>query len=381
MENLRQCLGPLTLFRTRLLRCPLIIRAILTPTALVIFIILFFILLLIEVPHILPIKSDHPHFIWSSHLSRNVSSYIRLDKETALRNPHFKCSSSMKVLFIIPSSVNNTLQRDAIRKTWGSWVRGDVVRFSFLKDYSIYDGFEGNMKLLFILGRDEKWMENRIGAKILKESIRHKDIIVEDFIDSYTNLTLKSLFILKWIDRNCPNVEFVVKADDDMFINVPNLLKVLVDPTLQNPLMLGSLICNAKPVKNPHSKWYAPSYMFSGKYPNYLSGTSYVISGNIAKKLLGAALDTPYFHLEDVFITGICAKKIGVKPMNHKCFTYIKRAFNPCIYKDIITGHEVSGVDMKKLWNMLKNDSIMNKCMNMSSKVLYPYYPGKCVWT
>ncbi|KAB7499192.1 hypothetical protein Anas_01468, partial [Armadillidium nasatum] len=175
MENLRQSLGPLTLFRTRLLRCPLISRAFLTPTALVIFIILFFILLLIEVPHILPMKSDPPHFIWSSHLSRNVSSYIRLDKETTLRNPHFKCSSSMKVLFIVPSSVNNTLQRDAIRKTWGSWVRGDVVRFSFLKDYSIYDGFEGNMKLLFILGRDEKWMENRIGAKILKESIRHKD--------------------------------------------------------------------------------------------------------------------------------------------------------------------------------------------------------------
>lgn len=31
------------------------------------------------------------------------------------------------------------------------------------------------------------------------------DIIQENFIDSYNNLTLKSVFMLKWANRNCVN--------------------------------------------------------------------------------------------------------------------------------------------------------------------------------
>ena len=34
------------------------------------------------------------------------------------------------------------------------------------------------------------------------------------------------------------------------------------------------MICGAKPIRDPHNKWYSPQYMFQGKvYPMYLSGT------------------------------------------------------------------------------------------------------------
>lgn len=39
-------------------------------------------------------------------------------------------------------------------------------------------------------------------------------------------------------------------------------------------------------------------------YPNYLSGTGYVMSWDVAMKLYNASLITPLFHLEDVYLTG-----------------------------------------------------------------------------
>lgn len=50
---------------------------------------------------------------------------------------------------------------------------------------------------------------------------------------------------------------------------------------------------------------YAPNYMYPGRiYPNYLSGTGYLMSTDVVPKLYNAALETPIFHLEDVYITG-----------------------------------------------------------------------------
>lgn len=55
---------------------------------------------------------------------------------------------------------------------------------------------------------------------------------------------------------------------------------------------------------------YTPMYMYSGNiYPNYLSGTGYVMSMDVAMKLYNASLTTPVFHLEDVYLTG----KLSVK--------------------------------------------------------------------
>lgn len=39
-------------------------------------------------------------------------------------------------------------------------------------------------------------------------------------------------------------------------------------------------------------------------YPHYLSGTGYLMSRDTVVHLYNAALEIPYLHLEDVFITG-----------------------------------------------------------------------------
>ncbi len=76
-------------------------------------------------------------------------------------------------------------------------------------------------------------------------------------------------------------------------------------------LLVGSLICGAVPIRDPHNKWYCPDYMFSRKvYPNYLSGTAYLMSRSAALTLFEAAAQVPIFHLEDIYVTGILAEQV-----------------------------------------------------------------------
>lgn len=68
-----------------------------------------------------------------------------------------------------------------------------------------------------------------------------------------------------------------MKADDDMYINLDRLYAT-VQANKRPNLLMGSLICNAIPIKDPYNKWYVPQYMFAGKrYPNYLSGNSKIL--------------------------------------------------------------------------------------------------------
>lgn len=93
----------------------------------------------------------------------------------------------------------------------------------------------------------------------IEESIQFKDIIVEDVIDTYNNLTLKSIFMLKWINSNCMNVPFVMKVDDDTYVNVLNLynylsLIIIRSESLQS-FLVGKVENNSSPFRFHFSKW------------------------------------------------------------------------------------------------------------------------------
>lgn len=62
---------------------------------------------------------------------------------------------------------------------------------------------ESDYKVVFLLGLPSNSNDSTIQNKILEESEKYGDIIQEGFIDSYNNLTLKSIMMLKWITNNC----------------------------------------------------------------------------------------------------------------------------------------------------------------------------------
>ena len=55
---------------------------------------------------------------------------------------------------------------------------------------------------------------------IEKESEHFGDIIQGDFLDTYHNLSYKEIMGNLWVSEFCEQAEFVVKTDDDQFIDL-----------------------------------------------------------------------------------------------------------------------------------------------------------------
>ncbi|KZC15168.1 Beta-1,3-galactosyltransferase 1 [Dufourea novaeangliae] len=262
---------------------------------------------------------------WSYNTSRDLCTYIHPENTTSVLDPIGICSPSPYLLIVICSAVANFKARAAIRDTWANKSNLDNI-------------YNSTVKIAFLLGQSDNDTLNNIVAE---ESHQYNDIIQEKFHDTYNNLTLKSVMILKWVTSSCRQAKYLMKTDDDMFVNIPILMKTLQSTSQSTDTLLGSLICNAKPILDPNNKWYTPKYMYSEKiYPNYLSGTGYVMSLDVAFKLYKTALTTPLLHLEDVYITGVCAKRAKVRPVNHPGFSYVPRKLDPCILKTVITTHK-----------------------------------------
>ena len=69
---------------------------------------------------------------------------------------------------------------------------------------------------------------------MLAEADTNNDLVIEDFQDTYLNLTLKSTFMLKWLRDHCPSAQFVMKVDDDMFVHPANLWSTLQSTQLNS---------------------------------------------------------------------------------------------------------------------------------------------------
>ncbi|XP_061165187.1 beta-1,3-galactosyltransferase 1-like [Saccostrea echinata] len=244
-------------------------------------------------------------------------------------------NSSIKVIVLIATVHVNTEKRKAIRETWLSQFRENT----------------GQVRYAFLLGMTS---DKTLQVALETESATYRDIIQEDFVDSYNNLTLKTMMAFRWATTSCQKAEFIMKTDDDMFVNL-NSLMVVVDKhkNILQRSVGGYCVQSANPVRDKGSKWYVSLAMYPhAKYHGYCSGTGYVTSMAVAKKVFDISKHIPFFHLEDIYV-GLCLNKLGFS------FTRIP-GFNPhfipisCAYKGpgIITSHQVSPQQLRHVWNL-----------------------------
>ena len=62
--------------------------------------------------------------------------------------------------------------------------------------------------------------DTKLQKSIEYENQKFGDIIQGDFVDTYHNLSYKAIMGNLWAAEFCEQAEFVVKADDDMFIDL-----------------------------------------------------------------------------------------------------------------------------------------------------------------
>lgn len=122
---------------------------------------------------------------------------------------------------------------------------------------------------------------------------------------------------MKWVSVNCASSEFIIKADDDVYINIYNLLKrknILSNyAKRRNKKLIFGRRGDINPVRDPKGKWYLPTSIYSKLYlPEYISGVAYIVSTVTCDSLFRAVVDsTPVLVFEDTTLTGTAGSKVG----------------------------------------------------------------------
>lgn len=239
----------------------------------------------------------------------------------------------LKLLVAITSAPQHQEARMAVRQTWGHY------------------GQRRDVAVAFLLGTSSK---PETDASVKAEADLYGDIIKSRFIDSYDNLTLKTVSLTEWVDNFCTKVRFVLKTDDDMFINMPRLLTFVDEHFNQKRIIYGRLARKWKPIRNSRSKYFVSVKQFSPPiFPDFVTGPAYLLSGDIMHDLYTHALGRNYLKLEDVFTTGIVAEAISVKRFHINEFLNKRIPFNVCNIKKSISIHMVKYHEQFDLWKKL----------------------------
>ncbi|OXA39278.1 hypothetical protein Fcan01_25882 [Folsomia candida] len=211
------------------------------------------------------------------------------------------------------------------------------------------------IKFLFFLGgsnEDETSMD-----KLFQEGSQHRDLVIDDFHETYLNLTLKSCRMLKWVNLRYPSVPLLAKLDDDVYINWDLIFGFLRNKDAPN-LIAGSPFSSAYPVADPTSKFYTPPIVWETGtgYPTYACGVFYILGKRVRQELYKGALSTRLFHMEDMFLTGIVRERflpdVGIQEIKEYISTLhlegnpwsiLYSGWGPCqFYEGVAVAHSLS---------------------------------------
>ncbi|MBN3279630.1 B3GT4 galactosyltransferase, partial [Polyodon spathula] len=120
-------------------------------------------------------------------------------------------------------------------------------------------------------------------------------------------------------------------------------------------LYLGRVHRGVVPTRDPQSKSFVSYQVYpQDRFPQYCSGTAYVLSSSAARKLYLASYLTPRCPLEDVFV-GLSAQGAGLRPSHCSLFSGGPHIpFQRCCYSALISAHHVTAAQQHQYWGELR---------------------------
>ncbi|XP_069130773.1 beta-1,3-galactosyltransferase 1-like [Argopecten irradians] len=204
---------------------------------------------------------------------------------------------SVHLLIYIHSAPENVDKRNDIRNTWGG-----VHNFK-----SLY------VERVFLIGETT---DKHLTEAVERERKDNDDIIRCHFIDTVRNLSLKALALLDFVNNRCQQAKYILKVDDDIFVNIYSLIEKFIPQIMKKP---KSVVCQGKYkhklVSDRNSKWYIPPEMLldsdKGILPTFCSGYLVLFSSDLVPLLLNASYTSPLVPVDDVYLFGFLLKAVG----------------------------------------------------------------------
>ncbi|OWF34822.1 N-acetyllactosaminide beta-1,3-N-acetylglucosaminyltransferase 2-like [Mizuhopecten yessoensis] len=233
--------------------------------------------------------------------------------------------SKVFLLFIVKTKPDNFVKRRTIRKTWA-----DPVRFP-------------NIRTVFSVGVPKS---SNTMKKLKTESMKYKDVLLMDYIDSYYNLTLKTTSDINWAVAHCSMADFVVSIDDDIYMATDLLIQHLQDvpKTEAERLYMGYVYKDTMPVRKETSNAYIEKWIISEKeyafstYPDYIFGGCIIMSMRTVVEMYMIIPYTKPIVMEDVYV-GILASRLGITPSHTDLIDVYVTYSNTEKFKTLIASH------------------------------------------
>ncbi|ETN85896.1 N-acetyllactosaminide 3-alpha-galactosyltransferase [Necator americanus] len=156
-------------------------------------------------------------------------------------------------------------------------------------------------------------------TRLVEEINLFDDILQGDYLDSYRNLTMKTLSALRFAAVAYPKVDSILKIDDDVAWNVPLVTNYIKSRVL------------------PNSISYVTYDEYPGEsYPEYCFGVAYVLHRTAVLPMLSVLPQMKYFWIDDVFVTGFMARAATVSLIEINQYTELKPILRDISQKDIL---------------------------------------------
>ena len=211
------------------------------------------------------------------------------------------CPTNRSVMFlmIVHSATDHSKHRLAIRRTWAN--------------QATLQPFDG--RIVFLLGAPTTKRQQTL---IEHESDKYGDIVQGNFADSYRNLTNKAVLGIRWITESCRQAKYVLKLDDDVFVNTVRIFEYLVNITNQSKLS-RAIMCymirkGTALIQRTVGKWKLDTNEFKNNtyWPvTFCRGFFVIMTGELVPDLYDAAKTTPFMWIDDIYVYGLLANKTG----------------------------------------------------------------------
>ncbi|KAH9359829.1 hypothetical protein HPB48_015713 [Haemaphysalis longicornis] len=169
--------------------------------------------------------------------------------------------------------------------------------------------------------------------------------------------------MLQWANTFCPRVNFILKADDDAYLDLPALVSFLEakrtsrdnHTQLNGRFLLGKIIQGKVSDRERRSSNFTGASAFApSNLPSYLSGAAYVVPRIVVRPMLDKAVDIPSLSFEDVFITGIVAAALKLKLIHSNCFDCCDELPDSCAYRGLLAATVSNPSSLRSVWKQVR---------------------------
>ena len=239
------------------------------------------------------------------------------------------CAQHYDLLILVSSAPANLERRNNIRNTWA---------------------FERVLKprwtTAFLVAQTQI---EALSNSLLKEDEDYGDLVRANYYDHYWNQTRKIQMGFEWAIRYC-NFSFLLKTDDDVFVNIPGVLSFLRELSTPKELYVGNHYTN--PLVYRGGKWKVTMEEYNKPhYPDFCPGFGYILSYDVVDTFVDAFSVVPYFRLDDVYV-GMLANKTSIKIIHNEGFEVWQPPGWHCIpVASTLVRHDVEGNCLLKMFN------------------------------